>query len=103
MISGIRSAVPPSNGTPSRVPANPMTAQSPSFAARSSTAREGRVLVAQLLDHLVDLGVVDRLDLGPEVEVAIVAELDLGAHLDGRLEAERLALLRVDDLDVRVR
>ncbi len=26
MISGIRSDVPPSNGSPSRVPANPMTA-----------------------------------------------------------------------------
>ncbi len=38
MISGIRSEVPPSNGTPSFVPAKPMTAQSPFCAARSSTA-----------------------------------------------------------------
>ena len=39
---------------------------------------EGRVLVAQLLDDLVDPGVVDDLDLGLEVEVLVVAELDLG-------------------------
>ena len=38
MISGIRSVVPPSNGTPSFVPAKPITAQSPFFAPRSSTA-----------------------------------------------------------------
>ena len=48
-------------------------------------------------------GVVDRLDLGLEVEVLVVAELDLGADLDGRLEDERLALLGLDDLDVGVR
>ena len=64
--------------------------------------RELGVLVAQLLDDLVDLGLVDRLDLGREVELRVVAELDLGADLDGRLEAQRLALLGVDDLDVRV-
>ena len=61
-----------------------------------------RVLVAQLLDDLVDAGVVDRLDLGAEVEVLVVAELDLGPDLDRRLEDERLALLRLDDLDVGV-
>ena len=38
MISGIRSVVPPSNGAPSFVPSKPITAQSPSFAPRSSTA-----------------------------------------------------------------
>ena len=62
-----------------------------------------RVLVAQLLEDLVDPGVVDGLDLGPEVEVLVVAELDLGRHLDGRLEDERLALLGLDDLDIGVR
>ena len=64
--------------------------------------RQRRVLVAQLLDDLVDLGVVDRLDLGPEVEVAVVAELDLGADLDGRREDDRLALLGLVDLDLGV-
>ena len=39
---------------------------------------------------------------GAEVEVAVVAELDLGADRDGRLEDERLALLGLDDLDVGV-
>ena len=61
-----------------------------------------RVLVAQLLDDLVDPGVVDRVDLGPEVEVLVVAELDLRADLDGRLEDERLALLGLDDVDLGV-
>ena len=61
-----------------------------------------RVLVAQLVDDLVDLGVVDRLDLGREVEVLVVAELDLGPDLDGRLEDDGLALLGLDDLDVGV-
>ena len=51
---------------------------------------------------LSTLGVVDGLDLGPEVEVLVVAELDLGPDLDGRLEDERLALLGLDDLDVGV-
>ncbi len=63
---------------------------------------ERRVLVPQLLDDLVDPGVVDGLDLRLEVEVLVVAELDLGRHLDGRLEDERLALLGLDHLDVRV-
>ena len=63
---------------------------------------EGRVLVAQLLDDLVDPRVVDVIDLGREVEVAIVAERDLRADRDRRLEDERLALLGLDDLDVRV-
>ena len=64
---------------------------------------ERRVLVTQLLEDLVDAGVVDRLDLGSEVEVLVVAELDLGRDLDGRLEDERLALLGLDDLDIGVR
>ena len=63
---------------------------------------QGRVLVAQLVDDLVDPVVVDGLDLRPEVEVLVVAELDLGRHLDGRLEDERLALLGLDDFDVGV-
>ena len=48
---------------------------------------------------VVDLGVVDRLDLGREVEVRVVAEGDLGRHLDGGGELERLALLGLDDID----
>ena len=62
--------------------------------------REGGVLVAQLVDDLVDLGLVDRLDLGPEVEVPVVTELDLGPDLDVRLEDQRLAFLGLDHLDV---
>ena len=65
--------------------------------------RQRRVLVAQLVDDLVDPGVVDDLDLGREVEVLVVAELDLRADLDRRLEDDRLALLGLDDLDVGVR
>ncbi len=38
MISGMRSDEPPSNGVPSFVPTNPITAQSPFRAPRSSTA-----------------------------------------------------------------
>ncbi len=64
---------------------------------------EYRVLVAQLVDHLVDPGVVDRLDLRGEVEVAVVAELDRWSDLDGRLEDEALGLVRLDDFDVRRR
>ena len=61
-----------------------------------------RVLVTQVVDDLVDLAVVDGLDLGPEVEALVVAELDLGADLDGRLEAKGLPLLGLQDLDVGV-
>ena len=64
---------------------------------------ERRVLVAQLLDDLVDPRVIDRLDLGLEVEVLVVAERHLRADRDRRLEDERLALLGLDDLDVGVR
>ena len=64
--------------------------------------RQGRVLVEQFLDDLVDAGVVRGLDLRPEVEVLVVAELHLRADLDGRLEDEGLALLGLDDLHVRV-
>ena len=39
---------------------------------------------------------------GPNGKFAIVAELDLGADRDGRLEDERLALLRLEDLHVGV-
>ena len=62
-----------------------------------------RVLVAQLLDDLVDPGVVDRLDLGLEVEGPVVAELHFRPNRNGRLEDERLALLGLDDFDVGVR
>ena len=103
MISGIRSVVPPSNGTPSlrarEADDRPVAVLRPAVLDR----REGRVLVAQLLDDVVDLGVVDGLDLGREVEVRVVAELDLGPHLDRRLEPERLALDGLDDLDVGIR
>ena len=64
--------------------------------------RQRRVLVAQLLDDLVDPGIVDRLDLGLEVEVLVVAELDVRRHLDGGLEDERLALLGLHHLDIGV-
>ncbi len=64
--------------------------------------RQRGVLVAQLLDDLVDPGVVDGLDLGREREVPVVAEGDLGADLDGGLEDDRLAFLGRDDLDVGV-
>ncbi len=60
---------------------------------------QGAVLVAQLGDHLVDLGLVDGVDLGREVEVAVVAQGDLGRHLDGRLEDQGLALDGLDHLD----
>ena len=103
MISGIRSAVPPSNGVPSRVPSVLDHRVVAVLCAAVLDRGEGRVLVAQLLDDLVDLGVVDGLDLGPEVEVPVVAEGDVGPDLDGRLEDERLALLGLDDLDVGVR
>ena len=63
---------------------------------------EGTVLVAQLLDDLVDPRIVDRLDLGPEVEIAEVAQLDLRADGDGRREDDGLAFLRLDDVDVGV-
>jgi hypothetical protein len=64
---------------------------------------ERRVLVPQFLDDPVDLRVVDRLDLGPEVEVRVVAERHLRPDLDGRLEDDRLALLGLDDLHLRIR
>ena len=63
---------------------------------------QDRVLVAQLVDDLVDLVRRDLLDLRREVEVRVVAERDLGPDLDGRLELEGLALLRLDQLHVRV-
>ncbi len=71
--------------------------------AAALDSRQRRILVAQLLDHLVDPGVVDRVDLRREVEVLVVAERHLGADLDGRLEDERLALLGLDDLHIGVR
>ena len=51
-------------------------------------------------DDLLDLGVIDGLDLGREVEVLVVAEHDLGRDLDGRLEDDRLALDGLDHLDL---
>ena len=60
---------------------------------------ERGVLVAQLVDDRRHLGVVDRLDLRREVEVAVVAEGHLRRDLDERREPERLALLGLDHLD----
>ena len=60
---------------------------------------ERGVLVAQLVDHRLDLGVVDRLDLGREVERLVVAEDDLRRDLDRGRELERLAELGLDDVD----
>jgi hypothetical protein len=53
---------------------------------------EGRVLVAQLLDDWSTRASSIVVDVGLEVEVPVVAERDLGADGDGRLEDERLAL-----------
>ncbi len=39
---------------------------------------------------------------GAKVEVPVVAERDLGSHLDGDLEDERLAFLGLDDVDLGV-
>ena len=94
-MSGIRSDEPPSNGC---AVARPDERDDRVVAVPGAAILDGgerRVLVAQLLEDLVDPGVVDRLDLGAEVEVLVVAELDLGPDLDGRLEDERLALLRL--------
>ena len=55
--------------------------------------------VAQLVDDLLDHRLVDRLDLGLEAEVLVVAELDLRPNLHGRLEDDRLALLPLGELD----
>ena len=63
---------------------------------------EDRVLVAQLVEDLLDLLVVDRLDVGREVEVAVVAEANRGPDLDERRVDERLALLRGRPLRSRV-
>ena len=57
------------------------------------------VLVAQLVDHGGDLGVVDGLDLRREREARVVAELDLRWDLHDRREPERLPLLGLDDVD----
>ena len=80
-----------------------MTAQSPSFAPRSSTAASVAFWSRSSSTTVSTFGVVDRLDLGRELEVRVVAELHLGPHLDRRLEPERLALDGLDDLHVRVR
>ena len=61
---------------------------------------EGGLGVAQLVEHLLDHRLVDRLDLGLEPEVLVVAELDLGPNLHDRLEDDRLALLALGDLDL---
>ena len=102
MTSGIRSLLPPSNGTPSLVPSKPMMAQSPTFAGRSSTAERvafwSRISSSTVSTLASSIG----LDLGREVEVRVVAQGHRGADLDRRLEPERLALLRLDDLDVGV-
>ena len=42
-------------------------------------------------------------DLGRKVEVAVVAERDLGSDLDRDLEDQRLAFLGLDDVDLGVR
>ena len=62
---------------------------------------EGCLLVAELVHDALDLGIVDGFDLGLEREAGVVTQLHLGAHRDGRLVPERLAFLRVDQLDVR--
>ena len=59
-MSGIRSDVPPSNGSPSRVPDERDDRVVAVLGAAILDRGERRVLVAQLLDDLVDPGVVDR-------------------------------------------
>ena len=77
-----------------------MTAQSPFAAARSSTGPSVACWSRSSSSDALDLGVVDRHDLGLEREVGVVAELHLGAQRHGRLVAERLPLLGLDDLDL---
>ena len=62
-----------------------------------------RILVAQFPDDLIDAGVVDLVDLGGEIEVPVIAELEVRPDRDGRLEDERLALFGLDDFDVGIR
>ena len=49
--------------------------------------------IAQFVQNLFDHGRVDRIDLGFEVEVVVVAQLDFGSNLHDRLEDKRLAFL----------
>ena len=63
---------------------------------------QGRVLVAQLVDDLVDLGVVDRLDLGLKLKLRSRRASTSGRTWTVALKIERLALLGLDDLDVGV-
>ena len=60
MMSGIRSAVPPSNGAPSRVPTKPIDGVVAFARAPLLDRDEGGLLVAQLVDDALDLRVVDR-------------------------------------------
>src|SRR5439155_2530343 len=58
------------------------------------------VLVAPLVDHLVDGHIRDLLDLGLEVEVAVVTQLDVRPNGHGRAEDQRLAFLGLLDVDL---
>ena len=61
-----------------------------------------RLLIEQLADDPGDLRFTHPIDLGRKPEVAVVAELDLWPSPGRCHEGERLALLRLDDLDLGV-
>ena len=95
--------LPPSNGSPSRRPDERDDRVVPVLRAAVLDRREGRVLVAQLLDDLVDPGVVDGLDAPGRTGSSRSRRASTsGPDRDGRLEDERLALLGLDDLHVGV-
>ena len=98
ITSGSRSEAAPSTGSPSSVPSNPMTAKSPFCAGRPSTGTRLACLIAQLLDHLVDLGVVGLLHLRLEGEVGVVAELDRRANRQGDRVAGAVGLAEAGPL-----
>src|SRR4029079_6331264 len=102
MISGIRSLEPPPKGD---AVAGAFVLDDGVIALLGAAILDGTergVLVAELLDDLLDLGLVGGLDVRAEGEVAGVTELELGSDRDRGLEDQRLAFLGLDDLDVGV-
>ena len=84
------------------MPTNFTQAMSPAAAGRSSIGRSVGLLLAKLLDHLVDLLVGDVRDLEPEGVVGVRAELHVGPHRHGGGEADRLPLGQLCGIDVDV-
>ena len=62
---------------------------------------EAGVLIAQLFDHPLDLGVVDGLDVDAERVVGVVAQADVRPHGDGHPVRGPLPLLKPDPFGVR--